>query len=498
MNKKITILIAGIIVLLGIFFWVKSFNPKQSSEQAVYEKTLDLSRKYASLRYKSDNVLIKAKEYGDYDKWKMAMSEIVKEWSEYEKQTQELEKEAGKLSQDKTSFSLGIQALAYNLQEANKVIDSASPKRRIATLAKHYGVDAKMAQLILNQTADLMSSEAYREEGDVFQTCENNSMRIKNTAKVTIFVGTIVATGGTSALAASGTLAQTAVVVSGADLVLEVTEDEARIALGDKNKVTNMVSKMRTITEPAASILTLASVPGNLAKAGEKFAAVNFAAEQVRSTIQDKKILGISIKIDEKGETKAEIAGLTEEELPQWKKDNNVSDSSETIEEIIKQIEEEVKEEKPTEVPREENKKETPKTNSGNIPNQIVKIINMSGESWMMDTCFTSTCWDDLDANPEEDLDLGGIYTMGKVFGNGESFKRQFGVAQYRDNGSLVETSNNGYKITLYFALYPFEGPKNKIIEYGTWQSESIVISANYGDEPIVEWNGSNLKQVKN
>ena len=107
-------------------------------------------------------------------------------------------------------------------------------------MANHLGVDAKMAQLILNQTQDMISREAYGEEGDVFQTCENDAMRIKNGAKVTVFVGTIVATGGTSALAASGALAQTAVVVSGADLALEVTEDEARIALGDKNKVTRI------------------------------------------------------------------------------------------------------------------------------------------------------------------------------------------------------------------------------------------------------------------
>jgi len=42
-----------------------------------------------------------------------------------------------------------------------------------------------------------------------------------------------------------------------------------------------------------------------------------------------------------------------------------------------------------------------------------------------------------------------------------------------------------------------FEGPKNKTIDYGTWLSESVEINANYGDEPIVEWDGSSLKQVK-
>jgi hypothetical protein len=496
MNKKI-ILIVGIIALVGIFFWVKSSQPKQTNEQVVLEKTLEISKEYTSLRYKTDNVLVNAKEYADYDKWNNEMSNIVKEWGELENSASDLEKLSNEITEEKVGFVFVNQIMAYTKEEVTSVIDKAPMGKKIMTLANHLGVDAKMAQLILNETQNMISREAYGEEGDVMATCEQGAMRVKNGAKVTVFVGTIVVTGGTSALAASGTLAQTAVVVSGADLALEVTEDEARIALGDKNKVTEYVSNIRSVTEPAASILTLASIPGNLSKAGEKFAAVNFAADQVRSSIQDKKILGISIKSNDEGGVKAEISGLTETELVEWKKENNVVESNQTVEEIIKQIEVEAKEEKPTEVPKEENKKETPKTKSENIPNQIIKVKNVSGSSWMIDTCFTSTCWDDLDADPKEDRDLGGIYTLGKVFSNGEGFSKQFQVAQFRDNGRLVETSANRYKITLYFAMVPFEGSKNKTIDYGTWLSESVEINANYGDEPVIEWDGSSLKQVQ-
>ena len=164
-------------------------------------------------------------------------------------------------------------------------------------------------------------------------------------------------------------MATTATVVGGADLVLEVADDEARIALGDKNKVSEMVNKARAVTEPAASILTIVNMPGNLSKAMEKVSAVYFTADQVRSAVQDEKILGISIKTDEKGETKASVAGLTEEEVPEWMKENNIVKSGEKVEEIMKQIEEEIKEEikqevKPTEVLKEEVSTETPKTNS--------------------------------------------------------------------------------------------------------------------------------------
>ena len=112
----------------------------------------------------------------------------------------------------------------------------------------------------------------------------------------------------------------------------------------------------------------------------------------------------------------------------------------------------------------------------------------------MMDSCFSSTCWDNLAANPAEDRDLGGIYTMGKVFGNGEGYKTGFRPADLKADNRLPD---DRYKITLYFAIAPFEGPKNKTINYGTWISQSVEIIAKFGDEPVIEWDGNSLKQAK-
>lgn len=488
---KIAIVIFTIFIIAGFLFLNKG-NKTSALDQEVYKKTLSVSKTYTMLRYQTENVLEKAKEYEDYDKWNTEMGAVIEGWKSLESEVTGLEKEADKMASEKTTFNLVKDVSAYTTVEIQKVIESAPAGKTVRTLAKHLGVDVKMAQLILNQTQDQVTREAYGEEGDVFETCEQNSMRIKNGAKVTVFVGGVVLTGG-----ASGVLATTATVVGGADLVLEVADDEARIALGDKNKVSEMVNKARAVTEPAASILTIANMPGNVSKAMEKVSAFAFAGDQIRSAIQDEKILGISIKTDEKGETKASVAGLTEEELPQWKKENNIT-SIQPVEEVIKQIEKEIKEEeKPTEAPKEEVKKETPKNNSDSNSNQIYKIVNVSGESYMMDACLSSSCWDDLAANPAEDRDVGGIYTMGKVFGQGESFRSGFRPSEVKASGKLVETSPNSYKITIYLAIAPFEGPKNKTIEYGTWQNHSVEINANYGDEPVIEWDGSSLKQVK-
>ncbi len=489
---QIAIVTLVIVMVVG-FLFLKKEDKTSALDQSVYEKTLSVSKEYTLLRYRTENVLEKAKEYGDYDKWNEEMGAVIEGWKALEGKVTELEKEADKMASEKTAFNIVKDVSAYTTVEIQKVIESAPAGKTVRTLAKHLGVDVKLAHLILNQTQDQMTREAYGEEGDVFETCEQNSMRIKNGAKVTVFVGGVVLTGG-----ATGVLATTATVVGGADLVLEVADDEARIALGDKNKVSEMVNKARAVTEPAASILTIANLPGNVSKAMEKVSAGYFAADQIRSAVQDEKILGISIKTDEKGETKASVTGLSEEELPQWMKENNIVKSGEKVEEIMKQIEEEIKqEEKPTEVPKEETKEEAPKTNNDNNSAQVYKIVNVSGQSYMMDVCHNPTCWDDLAANEAEDRDVGGIYTMGKVYGPGDSFKHGFRPSDNIKTSERVEMFDDGYKITAYFAIAPFEGPKNKTIEYGTWQNHSVEINAKYGDEPVIEWDGSSLKQAQ-
>jgi len=502
-KKNIYLIIVGVVVIILGFFFLRR-ESKSGLDQVVYKDTLSISKEYTLLRYRTENVLEKAREYQDYDKWNQEMTAVIEGWEKLENEVLELEKNADKLVNEKTAFNLTKDIYAYDSVEVQKVINSAPMGKQVRTLAKHLGVDVKMAQLILNQTQDQVTREAYGEEGDVFETCEQNSMRIKNGAKVTVFVGGVVLTGGMAGVATSGVVAKTALVVSGADLVLEVADDEAKIALGDKNKVSEMVGKMRTVTEPAASILTLVNIPGNVSKAMEKISAVSFVGDQIRSVAQDEKVLGISIKTDDKGETKASIAGLSEEEVPQWMKENNIIKSGEKVEEIMKQIEEEIKEEeqKPTEIKesgeaKEESKEEAPKTNYDNNSAQVYKIVNVSGESYMMDVCHNPTCWDDLAANPAEDRDVGGIYTMGKVYGPGDSFKHGFRPSDNIKTSERVEMLADSYKITVYFAIAPFEGPKNKTIEYGTWQNHSVEIKANYGDEPVIEWDGSSLKQVQ-
>jgi len=341
MKKTIIIAVIAIILLgSGIFFFTNSRQSDQTSdqtqEQAVLESTLNISREYASLRYRTDNVLINAVSYADYDAWNSEMSVIIKEWEDLEKNALSLENLANEMAGEKVSLKFTNQALAYTKEEITSVIDKAPAGRMIRTLAQFLGVDAKMAQLVLNQSQDEISREAYGEEGDVFQTCENQAIVVKNASKVTLFVGTIALTGGTAAIASGGTLAQTAVIVSGADLTLEITDDTARMALGDKNKISSFVGDARKITEPVAAILMISTLPTNLVKGIDKLNAVVFSADQLNSTIQSGAVIGIKLPTPtkEKPEPATEVSVLEKEEIDQWIKDNSLSVGDDTKEEV--------------------------------------------------------------------------------------------------------------------------------------------------------------------
>ncbi len=360
-NNIIFIVIGFIIVVLGIFFLMKGNKPL---DQLVYDNTISLSKEYLRLRYVTENVLVNAEEFKDYEAWNNEMTNIIKGWNTFEKDSIKLEKDAEKLENQKVAFDFIEKVYAYDSKEVQYVIENAPAGKTIRTLAKHFNVDVKRAQLILNEAQDRIQREVWGEEGDTFESLEQDAIRVKNGCKVAGFVGGVVLSGGASAVMASGVLAKTALVVGGADLVLEVTADEAQIALGDKNKVSEMVGKLRIVTEPAASILTLANIPGNVSKAIEKINAVSFGIDQFRSFVQDEKVLGISIKVDEKGEIKAEATSLTEAELPSWKKENNIEKSTETIEEIL-ELKEAIQSENKEE-PKEETKTEEP-TKKGTI-----------------------------------------------------------------------------------------------------------------------------------
>lgn len=340
MVKKIFIGIVVIIIGFGLFYFLNKKN-EPSVEQQVYSETITISKKYVSLRYQTDNLLVNAKNYPDYESWNKEMISVIKAWENLEKESVDLEKSATEMSENKITLKLISPVFAYNKQEISDVFDKAPAGKKIATLAKHLGVDAKMAFKILQQDQAQIEADAWNEAGDTFQKLETSAIVIKDGCKVAGFIGGIAVTGGTSALAAGSTLTKMAVIVSGADLTLEVASDGANIGLGNNNKISTVINSARVVTEPLASILTITNIPGNLSTGFEKFGAVMVGLEQFNSAAQEGKVVGIQLPAYTKDKSKppVKVAVLEKEEIEKWIEDQGINNKSETVEEVKKILE---------------------------------------------------------------------------------------------------------------------------------------------------------------
>ena len=297
--KKIFLAIVGIVVLIvGVWFFSNNNILKNSNQESiVLEKTYDLSKEYLSLRYRTDNILINAEDYADYETWDEEMTVLIQDWKNLEMKSQQLEESANKTAET-AAINLNIvpTAYAYSAQQISNIYDKAPKFKGIATLASHLGVDAKRAQVILDKAQAEITSGIFTEEGDAFETLENTAIVVKDGCKVAGFVGGVVLTGGTAGFAAAGSMAQAGVVIVGADLALEVTGDGAQIAFGDKNKVSSFVKDVRTVTEPIATVINITNVPGNLGTAYGKFESVMVGLEQFRASAQEGKVIGVDLR----------------------------------------------------------------------------------------------------------------------------------------------------------------------------------------------------------
>ena len=324
-----------------------------SEGQPLFQETMDISVKYLDLRLRTDEILTQASSYNDYEEWQADLNAIMAEWADLETKAEEFEEMADKYAKNKkisllnNSYSPFNKAQAISTQEINDIFDKAPAGKKIKTLASHLGVDAKRAYAILQQAQNQVQADAWNEAGDTFQKLETSAVVIKDTCKVVGFVGAIAVSGGTAGLAAAGTATKVAVAVSGADLVLEVSQDAATIALGNNNKVSEFVADVRVVTEPAAAILAITTIPQNIGSGFDKFNAAMLALDQFNSAAQDGKVVGIALPTPSRTKTneKAKGAAMSEEEIDEWlaglglkRTDKNTFEVMEEVKERIEEI----------------------------------------------------------------------------------------------------------------------------------------------------------------
>ncbi len=394
--KKIFIVVIVIVLLAvgGLFLTNLMKVNTDNNETMVLETTFDLSKEYLALRLRTDNILINAKEYTDYATWDQDMTVLINDWESLANQSQELENTATKnVELASINFKLVKTAHAYTTKEINDIYDKAPKFKGIATLAKHLGVDAQRAQLILNQAQNETTAEGWTEAGDTLQKLETSAVVIKDGCKVAGYVGGVVITGGAAGgFAAAGTLAQVTTVVVGVDLALEVTEDGAQIALGDKNKVSSFVKDIRTVTEPVASVLTITNIPNNLGTAYGKFESVMVGLEQFRESAQEGKVIGVDLTNFEyhppfqvirqtKYPGELTVAEMEKAEVEEWLKSLNKKQESMTQEEVKEFLASEIKQtaSQKTESTQGEGSKDKDQTTENNTKEDS---SNLAGTGW--------------------------------------------------------------------------------------------------------------------
>ncbi|MDP3836968.1 MAG: hypothetical protein Q8Q67_02615 [bacterium] len=293
--------------------------------QPLFQHTMDISVQYLDLRVRTDEILTQASSYNDYGEWEADLTRIITEWADLETEANEFEEMADKYAKNKklsllNNYNWFHVARAISTQEINDVFDKAPAGKKLKTLASHLGVDAKRAALILQQAQNQVEADAWNEAGDTFQKLESSAVVVKDTCKVIGFVGGIALTGGTAGLAAAGTATKVAVAVTGADLVLEVSQDAATIALGNNNQVSELIADARVVTEPAAAILAITTIPQNIGTGFDKFNAAMLALDQFNSAAQDGKVVGIALPAATNTKTEEKVTGaaMSEEEIDEW------------------------------------------------------------------------------------------------------------------------------------------------------------------------------------
>jgi len=276
------------------------------------------------MRYATDEILLDAKKY-DYNTWTKKVESILDSWKKIEQKAQMLEKNA--INYAKMSWGNFIipDTIAYDHVEITNIFDAAPAWKKITTLARHLNVDAKTAYKILQNTQAQIEADAWNEAWDTFQKLETSATLIKDGCKVIGYIGGIAVAGWPAAIAAGSTITKATIIVSWADLTLEITDDWAKIALGNSNKISSIVTDLRKVTEPLAGILAIQDIPKKIEKSWDILNAVMIWLESLRVSAQEGKILGIQLPVYNwtpvTNDKDIRISVLSKDEVPTWMND---------------------------------------------------------------------------------------------------------------------------------------------------------------------------------
>ncbi len=232
-------------------------------------------------------------EETEYEEWKAKLEKAISSWEELEQMQADMDvvfddlgiPESSQTSQapvfeEKHSFFAEPAWAASEIPElgaVTAVFDSAEKGQKIRTIMEVFDWDKDKAFYHLKREQGLLQAEAWDKAGDTYKRWETAARAVKNTSKVTVYVGANIITAG-GASATVGAFQATTMVVGGVSLALEVGED-VNIAIGNNENAAALRGAQETI-KPITEIVSIVSLqdmsdPGNLFyiadKSGELF-----------------------------------------------------------------------------------------------------------------------------------------------------------------------------------------------------------------------------------
>lgn len=234
---------------------------------------------------------------------------------------------------------LDPQTWAENL---TKQYDALQGGKRYQQLANQLGVDAKtafeqmeLAQKIIQNAAALEEAEG---EVNAWTDSINYLMGIKTASKVGVFVvGTVVTGGGTlSALGASSMSLPTAgaVIVGGADCIVDIATTGSTIILGENDQVTLGFNDLKDILGPVSAVVGLATFNG--AETGEQ---LSYIGDTLTDWFFENKVMGI--KLDDKKVSAKIYDNTTEAEVEKSLQEDGftITEESSTLDTMLTTME---------------------------------------------------------------------------------------------------------------------------------------------------------------
>lgn len=302
-----------------------------SNVEKIYTNLRDTILAYEDASILTYKVLNVDPEGVSYETWVSELDSAINKWEELELKANELDRYINAVIEESENnnksssrfkiFDLHNNVYAYSKEDITAVYDAAPAGKRLKTLANYLGTDAKSAYKVLQMTNEQIKAEVWNNAGDTFEILENSARVLKDGCKVALHVGGTILTGGT----ATGTVSiiqKGALLVEKADLVLEIGQDTASIALGYNNDVTVMISKVKDAT---GTFTTIMGYKGLMSAdtVVDKINNFSFVSDQINSLVQEGKIAGVEV---DWGSDKVEVASLDTTETKDWLTDNKLSD----------------------------------------------------------------------------------------------------------------------------------------------------------------------------